>query len=178
LFNGEYDALVTNAAGCGSGVQEYVSLFLGDEEEESARRLAAKSMDVSVFLAELGLVAPPALPQPLKVAYHDACHLAHAQKVTQSPRDLLNAIPNLTLLPIEQNEICCGSAGMYQFEQPEISAQLGQIKAENILRTECEMVATGNIGCQVQIRHYLQKTGVSIPVIHTIELLDLAYQNG
>lgn len=177
LLNGEYDALITNAAGCGSGVQEYVHLFLGTKEENRARLLAERSMDLSVFLAKIGLQSPPPLPQPVKVAYHDACHLAHAQKVTQSPRDLLRAVPNLTLLSIEQNDICCGSAGMYQFEQPHISAELGQLKAENILKTGCEMVATGNIGCQVQIRHYLQKAGVPIPVVHTIELLDLAYQN-
>ena len=113
--------------------------------------LGGRTQDVSVFLAELGLVSPPPLPQPLRVAYHDACHLAHAQGVTAPPRRLLRAIPNLSWLEVPEGDLCCGSAGTYNIEQPAIAAALGQRKAANIQRTGCEAVATGNIGCLVQI---------------------------
>ena len=100
-----------------------------------AAAFAQAAKDITVFLAELGLMQPPPLPQPLKVAYHDACHLAHAQGVTQPPRTLLRSIPNLTLLEIPEGELCCGSAGTYNMEQPEIAGRLGQREAANILRT-------------------------------------------
>jgi glycolate oxidase iron-sulfur subunit len=169
------DAIVTNAAGCGSGMREYGLLFAGQPEEEAARAFAARVQDVSVFLDELGLVAPPPLPRPLRVAYHDACHLAHAQGVTGAPRRLLRAIPNLTLLDIPEAELCCGSAGTYNLEQPAIAAQLGRRKAENIASTGAEALAAGNLGCLVQVRPYLQALGRAMPVWHTIEVLDQAY---
>ncbi len=159
LFPADVDAVITNAAGCGSGMHEYGLLFAGMPEEEAAGLLAARTVDVAVFLAQLGLVAPPPLARPLKVAYHDACHLAHAQGVTAQPRQLLRAIPNLTLLEIPEGEICCGSAGTYNIEQPEIAGRLGQRKAANILRTGADAVAAGNIGCLVQIRTHLAAAG-------------------
>src|SRR5205085_11811977 len=130
----------------------------------------------SVFLAELGLLSPPPLPQPLRVAYHDACHLAHAQGVTAAPRRLLRAIPNLTLLEVPEGELCCGSAGTYNLEQPAIAATLGRRKAENIQRTHPDAIAAGNIGCLVQIKSSLKALNAeSIPLYHTMELLDMAY---
>ena len=178
VFPLDVDAIITNAAGCGSGLHEYPLLFAGQSEAEQAEALAHKSMDVTVFLDKLGIADLPPLPQPLNVAYHDACHLAHAQKVTDPPRKLLRRIPNLTLLEVPDGEICCGSAGTYNIEQPEIAGQLGQRKAANILKTGADAVAAGNIGCLVQIRTHLQAAGKPLPIYHTIELLDAAYRNG
>ena len=167
----EVDALVTNAAGCGSGMHEYPLLFAGEAEEQEARDFAAKVQDVTVFLDALGIDSPAPLPAPMTVAYHDACHLAHAQGVTDAPRRLLSAVPNLTLVPIPEGEICCGSAGSYNIEQPEIAAQLGQRKAEAILSTGAQAVVTGNIGCMTQIESHLRRIGKPLPIYHTIELL-------
>lgn len=167
----EVDAVVTNAAGCGSGMHEYSLLFAGEPEEQAARDFAAKVQDVTVFLDALGIDAPPPLPAPMTVAYHDACHLAHAQGVTDAPRRLLSAVSNLTLVPIPEGEICCGSAGSYNIEQPEIAAQLGLRKAEAILSTGAQAVVTGNIGCMTQIDNHLQRLGKPLPIYHTIELL-------
>ena len=108
----------------------------------------------------------------MTVAYHDACHLAHAQGVTDAPRRLLAAVPNLSLVPIPEGEICCGSAGSYNIEQPEIAAQLGQRKAEAILGTGAQAVVTGNIGCMTQIDSHLQRLGKPLPIFHTVELLN------
>ncbi len=157
-------------------MHEYELLFAGEPEQEEAAAFAQRAVDVSVFLAQLGAVTPPPLPQALKVAYHDACHLAHAQGVTDPPRSLLRAIPNLTLLEIPEGELCCGSAGTYNIEQPEIAARLGRRKAANILRTGADAVAAGNIGCLVQIRTHLQAAGRPLPVYHTMQVLDLAYK--
>ena len=165
------DAVVTNAAGCGSGMHEYPLLFAGEAEEQAARDFADKVQDVTVFLDALGIEPPPALPAPMRVAYHDACHLAHAQGVTDAPRRLLAAVPNLSLVPIPEGEICCGSAGSYNIEQPEIAAQLGQRKAEAILSTGAQAVVTGNIGCMTQIESHLQRLGKPLPIFHTVELL-------
>ena len=172
----EFDAVVTNAAGCGSGMHEYPLLFAGEAEEESARAFAAKVQDVSVFLDDLGIEAPPALPAQTVVAYHDACHLAHAQGVWDAPRRLLSAIGNLTLAPIPEGEICCGSAGSYNIEQPEIAAQLGRRKAEAIRSTGARAVVTGNIGCTTQIDNHLRRLGTPLPLYHTVELLANAYR--
>jgi len=168
----EVDAVVTNAAGCGSGMHEYPLLFAGEAEEQAARNFADKVQDVTVFLDALGFEQPPALLAPMTVAYHDACHLAHAQGVTDAPRRLLGAVPNLTLVPIPEGEICCGSAGSYNIEQPEIAAQLGQRKANAILGTGAQAVVTGNIGCMTQIESHLQRLGKPLPVFHTVELLN------
>jgi glycolate oxidase iron-sulfur subunit len=169
------DAVITNAAGCGSGMHEYPLLFAGQPEEESARRFAEKVQDISVFLANLGILPPSSAPKALTVAYHDACHLAHAQGVTAAPRQLLAAIPGLKIVPIPEGEICCGSAGTYNIEQPDIADQLGQRKADAILRTGAEMVITGNIGCMTQIGAHLDRKGKTLPLKHTVEVLDWAY---
>jgi glycolate oxidase iron-sulfur subunit len=169
------DAVITNAAGCGSGMHEYPLLFAGQPEEESARRFAEKVQDISVFLADLGILPPSTAPKALTVAYHDACHLAHAQGVTAAPRQLLAAIPGLKIVPIPEGEICCGSAGTYNIEQPDIADKLGQRKADAILRTGAEMVVTGNIGCMTQIGAHLDRKGKTLPLKHTVEVLDWAY---
>ncbi len=177
IFPQDVDAIVTNAAGCGSGMQEYGLLFAGTPEERAARAYAAKVKDVSVFLHDLGLVPPPALAEPLTVAYHDACHLAHAQRVTSQPRRLLAAIPNVTLREIPEGEICCGSAGTYNVEQPAIARELGERKAHAVVSTGAQAVVTGNIGCMMQIQTHLQIQDKLLPIWHTMELLDKAYAN-
>jgi glycolate oxidase iron-sulfur subunit len=177
IFPQDVDAIITNAAGCGSGMKEYGLLFKGTSDEEAAGALVRKVKDVSVILAELGLrESPPPLMKPIKIAYHDACHLAHAQGVTAAPRQLLRSIPNVSLLEIPQSEICCGSAGTYNLEHPEIAEQLGGRKAENILSTGCEAIVAGNIGCIVQIGAHLKQLGQALPIYHTIEILDRAYR--
>ncbi|WP_018111498.1 glycolate oxidase subunit GlcF [Thermus igniterrae] len=165
----EVEYVVTNAAGCGSGMKEYPLLFLGEPEEEEARRLAAKVKDLTVILEALGFTPPPPPPRPLRVAYHDACHLAHAQGVREAPRRLLKAAGVEVLEPKEW-ELCCGSAGTYNLFQPEIAAALGQRKAANLKATGAELVVTGNIGCLTQIQAHLD-----LPVLHTAELLALLY---
>ncbi|MEX1019882.1 MAG: heterodisulfide reductase-related iron-sulfur binding cluster, partial [Litorilinea sp.] len=162
-FPTDVDAIITNAAGCGSGMHEYPLLFAGTEHEQAAQEFSARVQDVSQFLAGLGLMETPTLAKPCKVAYHDACHLAHAQGITAAPRKLLNSVENLTLVPIAESELCCGSAGVYNIEQPELAHQIGARKAGNILLTQADLVTTGNIGCLVQIEKHLQAQGSSIP---------------
>ncbi len=174
-FPRDVDAVVVNAAGCGSGMKEYGLLFAGEPDASLAEEFSRRVVDVSVFLDKLGLVKPPGLPAPLRVAYHDACHLAHAQGVTAEPRRLLSAIPNLTLVEIAEGELCCGSAGVYNLEQPELAGQLGARKAQNVLATGAQAVVTGNIGCMMQIRTHLAAAGQPLPVWHTVELLAAAY---
>ena len=174
-FPADVDAVVTNAAGCGSGMKEYGLLFKGTPEEGRARSFAGRVKDVCEFLSGLGLRQPPPLPQPLRVAYHDACHLAHAQGITEAPRQILASIPNLSLIEVPEGELCCGSAGTYNLEQPALAAALGERKARNILQAGGEAVAMGNIGCMVQIQNHLAACGGSIPVLHTMEVLNMAY---
>ncbi len=168
----DVDFVVTNAAGCGSGMKEYPLLFLGEPEEEEAKRLAAKVKDLTVILDELGFLPPPPPRRPLRVVYHDACHLAHAQGVREPPRRLLRAAGVEVLEPKEW-ELCCGSAGTYNLFQPEIAEALGRRKAANLEATGPDLVVTGNIGCLTQIRAYLDQ---GIPVLHTAELLELLYE--
>jgi glycolate oxidase iron-sulfur subunit len=176
-FPDDVDAVVTTAAGCGSGMHEYPLWLKGEAEEGAARAFAARVKDVSVFLHELGLEPPPALPEPLRAAYHDACHLAHAQRVTAEPRALLAQIPGLTLLELPESELCCGSAGTYNLEHPEIARQLGARKAEHILDAGAQLVVSGNIGCLTQLQSHLRAQGAAVEVLHTVQLLDLAYRS-
>ena len=169
------DAVVTNAAGCGSGMHEYPLLFAGEPDEEIAQRFAEKVQDISVFLDTLGLDAAPALSDPMIIAYHDACHLAHAQGIRDAPRRLLSAISNVTIVPIAEGEICCGSAGTYNIEQPQIAAQLGQQKAQAIRNTQAQAVVSGNIGCMTQIDSHLRRLGTALPIYHIVEVLAMAY---
>jgi glycolate oxidase iron-sulfur subunit len=177
-FPRDVDAIVVNAAGCGSGMKEYGLLFAGEPDADLAEEFARRVVDVSVFLDRLGIEKPPGLPEPLRVAYHDACHLAHAQRVTAEPRRLLRAIPNVTLIEIPEGELCCGSAGVYNLEQPELAQQIGARKAQNILATGAQAVITGNIGCMMQLRTHLSALGQPLPVYHTVELLAAAYGVG
>ena len=175
-FPSDVDAIITNAAGCGAGLKEYPALLAGERGEEAARRFAPLVRDVSVFLMELGLEPPPPLAGPLTVAYHDACHLAHAQGVRAEPRALLRSIPGLEVLEVPEGDLCCGSAGTYNLEQPQLAAILGERKARHILQTGARAVVSGNVGCHTQIVGHLRRLGSDLPAYHTVELLDLAYR--
>jgi glycolate oxidase iron-sulfur subunit len=177
-FPDDVDAIVTNAAGCGSGMHDYPLLFKGEPDEDAARAFSQRVLDISVFLTKLGPVPPPPLREPLLVAYHDACHLAHAQGVRSEPRALLNAIPNLTLTEPAEWELCCGSAGTYNIEKPEVARELGERKARNLLATGAQAIASGNIGCLAQVRSHLRRLGADVPVMHTMVLLAHAYAQG
>ncbi len=175
-FPTDVDAVLTNAAGCGSGMHEYALWLRGQPEEARAAQFVKQVQDVSVFLAKIGFTPPPPLAQPLALAYHDACHLAHAQKVKAQPRQLLASVSGLRIVPIPDGEICCGSAGTYNLEQPEIAHQLGQQKASAVRSTGAQLVATGNIGCLTQLVTHLGDQPRTIPVLHTMQVLDLAYE--
>jgi glycolate oxidase iron-sulfur subunit len=174
-FPEDVDAIVTNAAGCGSAMKEYGDVFRGGGQESDAQRFSARVRDVAEFLHDLGLVAPPALREPLTVAYHDACHLAHAQGIRTAPRALLAAVSNLQVVEIPDGEICCGSAGLYNVEHPATARDLGARKAQAIISTGAQAVAAGNIGCLVQMTTHLARSGAAVPVLHTMQLLDRAY---
>jgi len=178
VFPQDVDAILTNAAGCGSGMHEYRLLFAGEEDQTAAEAFAARVLDVSVFLDQLGLEPPAPLPIPLRVAYHDACHLLHAQGIRDQPRKLLAAIPNVELLELNDGGQCCGSAGVYNLVQPEIARRLGDRKATRIVETRADAVVTGNIGCLMQIEAHFRRQAIDLPVYHTITLLDRAYQTG
>jgi glycolate oxidase iron-sulfur subunit len=174
-FEVECDAVLSNAAGCGSGLKEYGLILKGETDEDAGKKFATRVRDVCEFLDEVGLIDPPALSSPMRVAYHDACHLAHAQGVTSAPRKLLRSIQHLELAELEQSEICCGSAGTYNIDQPVLAGELGKRKAESVIATGASCLVTGNIGCMVQIHQSLAKLGHPLPVLHTIQLLDQAY---
>jgi glycolate oxidase iron-sulfur subunit len=175
-FPTDVDAVISNAAGCGSALREYGQLFEGRREAPEADWFAAQAIDITVFLDRLGIVPPPALVEPRRVAYHDACHLAHAQRVVDPPRRLLAKVDGLELLEVPDGEICCGSAGTYNIEHPAVASALGRAKATSITSVRPDLVALGNVGCLVQIRAHLEKLGAPIPVLHTVEVIDRAYR--
>lgn len=169
-FPADVDAIVTNAAGCGSAMQEYHLILRGTGDEELVGAFRHRVQDVSLFLAGLGL-REPLREMPLTLAYHDACHLANAQEVRRQPRDLLRAIPGLILVEITDAQHCCGSAGTYNLDQPGIAAALGEQKARAILSTGADVVASGNIGCLTQLRLHLRQLGSPMEVKHTFQVL-------
>ncbi|HBJ83080.1 MAG TPA: 2-hydroxy-acid oxidase [Verrucomicrobiales bacterium] len=169
-FPDDVDAILTNAAGCGSAMHEYHLVLRGTADESRAESFRHLVMDVSVFLMKLGL-REPLRETKLKVAYHDACHLANAQNVRRQPRDLLRAIPGLELLEITDAHLCCGSAGSYNMDQPEIASSLGEQKARAVMATCAGVVVTGNIGCMTQVAMHLKKLGSPVQVKHTMQVL-------
>ncbi|MDQ7024986.1 MAG: heterodisulfide reductase-related iron-sulfur binding cluster [Anaerolineae bacterium] len=175
-FPDDIDAIITNAAGCGSGMHEYGLLFAREKDESRATDFADKVQDISVFLDKIGIRPPETMQKLLRVAYHDACHLLHAQGIHAAPRNLLNAIPNVTVVELFEAGMCCGSAGTYNLEQPEIASELGRRKAQAIVDAKVDRVVTGNIGCITQLETHLKQLGHNIPIVHTIQLLDWAYR--
>ncbi len=168
----EVDTLVVNAAGCGSTLKEYGHLLRDDPHYgERARKFAAKCKDISEVLAELE-PRVPRHPLNLTVAYHDACHLQHAQGVRSQPRQVLGTIPGLIIREIHEAAICCGSAGIYNLVEPEAAQELGDRKVQHVIATGADILATSNPGCLFQITAGLQRAGKRMPAVHPVELLD------
>jgi glycolate oxidase iron-sulfur subunit len=162
-----FDAVIINAAGCGSTLKQYAELL----ETPAARKFAAKVADINEFLAHVGLVAQRR-PFPLRVAYHDACHLSHAQRLRSEPRALLRAIPGLELVEIADGDQCCGSAGVYNLFEPASAAEIGERKAANVAAAGADLLASANPGCTLQIVAQLEKRGIRLQAAHPIEILD------
>jgi glycolate oxidase iron-sulfur subunit len=166
------DTIVINAAGCGSAMKRYGHLLRNDPAYAvKAQAFAARCKDISEVLAELEPRAPRGAVQ-LKAAYHDACHLQHAQGVRAQPRRLLQAIPGLTVREIGESEICCGSAGIYNLLEPDAATQLRDRKVQNILKTDAEVIVSGNPGCLLQIATGLEAAGRPMRIMHLVEVLD------
>jgi glycolate oxidase iron-sulfur subunit len=165
----DVDHVVTNVAGCGSSMKEYAHLLADDPRwKERAAAFSARVRDVHEVLAA---AEPRARRHPVRarVAYHDACHLGHAQKVRAEPRAVLGGIPDVTLLDLPEAALCCGSAGIYNLVAPEAAAELGARKAANIRSVEPDVIVTANPGCLLQIGRHL---GADIPLLHPVQLLD------
>jgi glycolate oxidase iron-sulfur subunit len=167
------DRIVVNAAGCGATLKEYGRLLAGDPLEPAARALAARVRDVSEALAEAGPRA--GAPLPLSVAYDPPCHLLHAQRVSREPLDVLDAVPGLSRVPLDEAELCCGSAGSYSLSEPRLSGEILARKVAAIERARPDVVVTGNPGCVMQIGAGLRARGLKIPVAHPVEILDQSY---
>jgi glycolate dehydrogenase iron-sulfur subunit len=166
------DWFVVNAAGCGSSLKEYGELLADDPAYATrAAGFAAKVRDLAELLVELGPVAPRH-PLPITVAYHDACHLGHAQGVRAQPRALLRAIPGLELREIADPEICCGSAGVWNVLNPRPAAELGDRKAADVLATGAHLLVTANPGCLMQVAAGVRRHGGRIGIAHTAQVLD------
>jgi glycolate oxidase iron-sulfur subunit len=157
-FPADVDAIVTTAAGCGSWMKEHGAA-------------APPVVDAAEYLDALGLGRPMALRQPRRVAYQDACHLSHGQQVTAAPRRLLQQVAGLRLVPLADAGICCGSAGLYNIEQPALAAELGRRKAAAVIATGADTVVSGNIGCLTQLEAMLVASGHPAKLRHTMELL-------
>jgi glycolate oxidase iron-sulfur subunit len=165
----DVDAIAVNVAGCGSTMKEYGRLLRDDPQyAERAAAFSAKVRDISEVLADLEPVAPRH-PIEARVAYHDACHLGHSQRVRLQPRAVLRTIPGLEVTDIPEADICCGSAGIYNMVQPDAGAELGRRKIANVMSVRPDAVATGNPGCLLQIQRYLPGP---VPLFHPIQLVD------
>ncbi len=168
------DGVAVNAAGCGAATKEYGHLLRGDAEWQGrAESFSGKVRDVSQLLADVRWNGS-LQPVPLTVTYHEACHLAHAQRIRKEPRALLRQIPDLRLVELEESELCCGSAGVYNLLEAEMAGQLLRRKVERIGKTGASIVAAGNIGCLLQIRLGLRQAGLPVRAVHPVELLDWA----
>jgi glycolate oxidase iron-sulfur subunit len=175
-FPTDVDAIISNAAGCGSMLKAYDRLLT--DQADAAKVFVSRVKDVCEFLSELGFAEAAPFPErktPIRVAYHDACHLGHAQGVRLQPRALLASLPGVEVIELPEADICCGSAGIYNITQPEMARQLLDRKINNILSTGATTIVSGNIGCLTQIRSGLEKRG-QFTVDHTITFIDAAYQ--
>jgi glycolate oxidase iron-sulfur subunit len=170
------EAIIVNSAGCGAAMKEYGQLLRGDAQyAERAAFVSALVRDVSEFLASLPL-EPPAGHLEGVVTYQDSCHLAHAQRITRAPRQLLQAVPSLRLAEMATPDRCCGAAGVYALTQPEMSMRLLDTKMADACATGAEYIATSNPGCMAQLEAGLRRTRTKAQVVHPVELLDLAYR--
>jgi len=171
----DLDAIIINAAGCGSTLKEYGHL-LADDPAYAARAesFARRVKDVSEFLASIEL-APPTHAVPMRVTYQDACHLVHGQGIRNQPRQLLRAIPGLELVEMMDSDVCCGSAGIYNLTHPDVSTQLLDQKMEHLLATGARAVVAPNPGCSMQLAYGARRKGVELQQLHVVDLLDRAY---
>jgi glycolate oxidase iron-sulfur subunit len=173
-----FDHVVVNAAGCGSAIKDYGHLLRDDPAwRERAERVASRARDVHELLGAVEARAPRGRVE-LKVAYHDACHLAHAQGVRSQPRELLRSIPGVALVEPAEWELCCGSAGIYNLIRPDAAGDLGVRKAENLLATGADAIAAANPGCTLQIAAHLQRKGRPLPIVHPMQLLARSIDRG
>jgi glycolate oxidase iron-sulfur subunit len=172
----DLEAVVVNSAGCGAMLKEYGALLENDRHyAERAMAFSGKVKDISEFLT--GLTLNPQMARlPLRVAYDDPCHLLHGQGISREPRQLLQQIPGITLVPFKEADWCCGSAGTYNLTQPEMSRRLLDRKMRHIAAVDPDVIATGNPGCLLQLRWGVKRGGLRAKVLHPIELLDRAYQ--
>jgi len=171
------DAIITNAAGCGSHLKHFDRLLKDDPRYAAkARQWSEKVRDISEWLVESGFRAPEKAPTTERITYHDACHLCHGQKITAQPRELLGKIPGLQVAPLPESMWCCGSAGIYNLIQPEMADKLLQRKLDHIASTGATVVATGNPGCLIQIQNGLAARGANLEVVHPVTLLARAYR--
>lgn len=174
----EFDAIISNAAGCGSHLKHYSKLLENDSVyREKALQWDQKMKDIHEWLAEIGIVTPKSKGSPTtEVAYHEACHLCHGQKITAQPRKVLQTIPDLKLNELSESAWCCGSAGIYNLIQPEMANRLLERKLKNIRSTRVSIVATGNPGCLLQILNGAKRENIPLRVVHPITLLAEAYR--
>lgn len=171
------DAIIVNAAGCGSTLKEYGHLLETDPLwHERAAAFSAKVKDIHEFLTSIEFNRAELGHLPLRVTYQEPCHLAHAQRITQQPRVLLHAIPGLVVREMPESALCCGSAGVYNITRPEMAMQLGIRKVNNALKTDAEIIATANPGCALQLANELRRRGKEVQVRYIVELLDESYQ--
>jgi glycolate oxidase iron-sulfur subunit len=174
----KFDAIITNAAGCGSHLKHYAKLLEGDPlYEKRAHLWDAKVKDIHEWLAQIGIATPA--PEGLReqtVTYHEACHLCHGQKITAQPRAVLKAIPKLKLVELTESTWCCGSAGIYNIVQPGMATELLERKLDHIAIAGAHTVATGNPGCLLQIQNGARKRGLPLRIVHPITLLAEAYR--
>jgi glycolate oxidase iron-sulfur subunit len=170
------DAIIVNAAGCGSTLKEYGHLLHDDPQwAERANRFAAKVKDVTEFLAALDLNTADMRPLNLTVTYQEPCHLAHAQRISAQPRKLLRAIPGVTLREMQESSLCCGSAGIYNVTQPAMATRLGERKLNHAEATGADVIVTANPGCHLQLESGLRRRGSKMRVRHVVEVLAEAY---
>ena len=172
------DAIIINAAGCGSTLKEYHHLLHGEGAwEERGKKFSANVKDITEFLVTGGFMSALRVPNSeLKVTYHDACHLAHAQRITKPPRELVKAVAGKNFVELPESDVCCGSAGTYNLTEPEMAERLQQRKIENILKTGADVVVTSNPGCLLQIQAGLEKAGAKIKIMHIADYLAEAVQ--
>lgn len=174
---GQFDAIITNAGGCGSHLKHYAKLLAGDARyEQRAHEWDRKVKDIHEWLAEIGIRPPVTNGSTQVVTYHESCHLSHGQKIVTQPRQLLRAIPNLKLVELPESSWCCGSAGIYNIVQPEMAGKLLDRKLAHIKSTGALTVATGNPGCLLQLINGARAQGMPLRVVHPITLLAEAYR--
>ena len=177
VLKGEFDAIVTNAAGCGSTLKEYGELLAEDPVYAvRAHEFAAKMRDATEFLASIELNREMG-PVPAVVTYQDSCHLAHGQRVRSAPRSLLASVPGIEFREMAGSDICCGSAGVYNIVESGMSGQILEHKMESVNATRAEIIATANPGCMLQLEAGVRRHGAKQRVMHVVEVLDLAYKN-